>query len=42
MHEMSNGAVCLAATDLCCCLLDHFQLSFMDLNAPEEAIKQPQ
>lgn len=41
IHEKPN-IVRFAAPDLCCCLLDHFQLSFVDLDTPEEAIKQPQ
>lgn len=32
----------VVAPHLCSCFLHHFQLPFVDLDAPEETIKQPQ
>lgn len=31
---------CVLVTDLCSSFLDHFQLTFVDLDAPEETIKE--
>lgn len=35
-------SVCVVAADLCGSFLDHFQLALVDLDAPEETIKEPQ
>ena len=35
-------SVSVLVTDLCSSFLDHFQLTFVDLDAPEETIKEPQ
>lgn len=32
--------VCAVAADLCSSFLDHFQLALVDLDAPEETIKE--
>ena len=34
--------VCVVAADLCGSFLDHFQLALVDLDAPEETVKEPQ
>lgn len=35
-------SLCKVAADLCSSFLDHFQLTLVDLNTPEETIKEPQ
>ena len=35
-------SVCAVAADLCSSFLDHFQLALVDLDAPEETVKEPQ
>lgn len=35
-------SLCKVAADLCSSFLDHFQLTLVDLDAPEETIKEPQ
>lgn len=34
--------VCVVSADLCSSFLNHFQLALVDLDAPEETIKEPQ
>lgn len=36
------GQYCLSFADLCRSFFDHFQLTLVDLDAPEETIKEPQ
>lgn len=35
-------AVCVLSADLCSSFLDHFQLTLVDLDAPEETVEEPQ
>lgn len=36
------SCVCVLSADLCSSFLDHFQLTLVDLDAPEETVEEPQ
>lgn len=42
LYNPFSQYVCIGPTDLCSSFFDHFQLTLVDLDAPEETIKEPQ